>query len=233
MLHVIDPVGDHRAENGPRRPDGTLYFPERDVRHWLDVLAFYVANHRLAPRLNPLKRICARIGCHGSECHDPHHFSTNDAVVRIGSRLERAGSCLEYIRGRDKNGYGRITINSKKVGAHQLAWVLCSGRFIPPGNRVVIRHSCDNPPCCNPDHLSLGTQKENARDRDSRGRLRLLKGEDHPLAKLASRQVNEIRWRFENEDVPMSRLAHDYDVSRETIRSIVRYVTWRDDATVA
>lgn len=68
-----------------------------------------------------------------------------------------------------EDGYGRIQYRRRKVRVHRLAWELHHGP-IAPG--AVIRHTCDNPPCCNVAHLRSGTQQENMRDRDRRGRQR-------------------------------------------------------------
>ena len=65
------------------------------------------------------------------------------------------------------NGYGVLMRRKRSLRAHRLAYVLVHGP-ITPVNQVV-RHSCDNPPCCNPAHLILGTQLDNAADREARG----------------------------------------------------------------
>lgn len=72
-------------------------------------------------------------------------------------------------RGGDRRGYGVVSINGKLRGAPRVAYELTYGP-IPPG--LVVRHSCDNPPCCNPAHLSTGTQQENIREMFNRKRDR-------------------------------------------------------------
>lgn len=63
--------------------------------------------------------------------------------------------------------YGRVRVDGKKVLAHRRAYELARGP-IPPGMKVC--HSCDNPLCCNPAHLFLGTQKDNVQDSITKGR---------------------------------------------------------------
>ena len=67
-----------------------------------------------------------------------------------------------------RGGYGRIKVCKKQILAHRMAWELANNRKIPEGMYVL--HHCDNPPCCNPEHLYLGTNQDNVRDRDTRGR---------------------------------------------------------------
>ena len=81
--------------------------------------------------------------------------------------VQMPNGCLEWTGVAHKRGYGRITINSKSVQTHRLAWELANGP-IPDG--MFICHTCDNPPCCNPDHLWPGTNAENTADKVTKGR---------------------------------------------------------------
>lgn len=71
----------------------------------------------------------------------------------------------------NNRGYGRFTVyrgeRRFRPLAHRLAYELANGEL---ARALVVRHSCDNPPCCNPAHLSVGTQRDNARDAQERGR---------------------------------------------------------------
>jgi hypothetical protein len=64
-------------------------------------------------------------------------------------------------------GYGRLHLKGRQVKAHRVAFELTDGP-IPPGLDVL--HTCDNPPCCRRLHLYLGTDVDNSRDRETRGR---------------------------------------------------------------
>jgi hypothetical protein len=90
---------------------------------------------------------------------------------RLSARLLRMpNGCLEWTGPREPDGYGRIYFDGKTVRTHCLAWILANGP-IPAG--LVIRHFvCDNPPCCDPDHLRSGTVADNNADMTAKGRGR-------------------------------------------------------------
>lgn len=80
--------------------------------------------------------------------------------------------CREWLRARSKNGYGQIRIGGrggKLQYVHRFVWATIHGQ-IPAGMEIC--HTCDNPPCFEPDHLFLGTRLINARDAAQKGRLR-------------------------------------------------------------
>lgn len=84
--------------------------------------------------------------------------------------------CWEWTGSKKEEGYGRFQVDGKWVSAHRHALVL-SGVEVPPD--LCVLHRCDNPPCCNPSHLFLGTRQENNRDRDLKGRHVALCGTRH------------------------------------------------------
>jgi hypothetical protein len=75
--------------------------------------------------------------------------------------------CHEYLGAKAKNGYAKIGKRSRQWLGHRLAWTLKFGEI--PGGLFVL-HKCDNRPCINPDHLFLGTAKDNTRDMMQKGR---------------------------------------------------------------
>lgn len=87
---------------------------------------------------------------------------------RLMSHAKVNGECLEYVGNNDHNGYGRIKANGRQLGAHRVAYVEFIGD-IDAG--MVVMHSCDNPACINPNHLSLGTVKQNIHDCINKGRF--------------------------------------------------------------
>lgn len=133
--------------------------------------------------------------------------------------------CWEWTLYRDRKGYGRAStppglIGCTEVLAHRVSWILHRGP-IPNGMHVL--HHCDNPPCCNPDHLYIGTNDENMRDRIARGRCSSLPGEANPKARLSEAQVLLIR----EDNRTHSAIAASFGVTQATVSCIKRGVTWR------
>lgn len=92
-----------------------------------------------------------------------------------------------------RKGYGRFKIQSDwGVGTHRVAYALAYG-LIPRGLDVL--HRCDNPPCCNPAHLFIGSHKDNMADMALKGRANGVgrPGEANANAKLTQANVTEIR----------------------------------------
>ena len=84
-----------------------------------------------------------------------------------GRMVGLPSGCLEWTGGTTPDGYGKIKIDGVTVVAHRLAWTLTVGP-IPEG--MCVCHTCDNPPCCNVNHLWLGTNAENMADKMAKGR---------------------------------------------------------------
>lgn len=79
----------------------------------------------------------------------------------------KVDECWPWLGGTDSWGYGKLGTGSHISSAHRLSYVLAKGP-IPEG--MVVRHSCHNPLCVNPAHLSVGTHKDNKQDSVKAGR---------------------------------------------------------------
>jgi hypothetical protein len=100
----------------------------------------------------------------------------------------------------------------KELSAHRVAYELFNG---PAPEELLVRHSCDNPPCVRPDHLLLGTHRDNMEDRFTRDRFVTLNNET----------VGEIKTNRDN--LTMTQLSVRYQVSYDVIHRIMRERSWR------
>lgn len=100
------------------------------------------------------------------------YFQAKTPEEYLEQRLDKSNACWVFTGGKDKDGYGQVqsTRVAKDAGvtrSHQLAYVAWKG---PIDEGLFVCHTCDNPSCCNPDHLFLGTALENNKDMWDKGR---------------------------------------------------------------
>lgn len=98
--------------------------------------------------------------------------------------------CQEWVGNRLKFGYGTLKVNGKMYLAHRVAWLIAHKQI--PANKPCVLHYCDNPACCEELHLFTGTKKDNADDRERKGRGNQPKGERHGRAKLLDMQIPKV-----------------------------------------
>jgi hypothetical protein len=120
------------------------------------------------------------------------------------------------------DGYGIVTLGRTQQLAHRVAWVLFRGE-IGPG--LVVCHKCDVRACVNPDHLFLGTPRDNAHDTRQKGRSPV--GEKIRSSKLSAEQVSRIKILLAEGRMYMTELAREYGVTAATIARIAKGRTWR------
>ena len=123
------------------------------------------------------------------------------------------GTCWEWQAHKLPFGYGSFRMRGRIWKAHRAAFILTIGP-IPDG--LVVRHTCDNPPCCNPAHLLLGTHQDNSDDQVARGRSRSPRGEANANARLREDQVRAIR----DDNRRHADIAEAYGVSKSAVQFI-------------
>jgi len=121
------------------------------------------------------------------------------------------------------DGYGQFAVNGKQHGSHRLSYQLHKGP-IPLGMQVC--HTCDTPSCVNPDHLWLGTPKDNAVDKVAKGRINPAFGEANGGSKLTNEQIILIRELYEAKHLNQRELGEKFSVAHQTISKIVRKERW-------
>lgn len=125
----------------------------------------------------------------------------------------------------DRDGYGVKTIGRKQYRVPRIVYEL-TNPDITLTTDIFVCHSCDNPLCCNPKHLFLGTNNDNTQDKIKKGRARYSVGSDNGMAKLTEEQVKEIRRRYNGEEITQEALAKEYGVCDKNISYIVNNGSW-------
>lgn len=148
---------------------------------------------------------------------------------RFWSRVDKSGgedSCWNWIAAKDKNGYGnfRCHYKEKEQRSHRHAWVFTNGKI--PESMCVL-HKCDNPSCCNPKHLFIGTNLDNMLDKTRKGRNNAPVGERAGLTKLTEKQVLEMREMFASGLLTQRAIAKKFSVGYKAVNKIVHRQRWK------
>jgi hypothetical protein len=160
---------------------------------------------------------------------------TQKDIDRFWSKVDKERSntfyngkrCWEWTAHCDKKGYGGFSFHRKFVLAHRASWMIFYGNIL---DDLCVLHHCDNPPCVNPAHLFLGTNLDNVRDRDKKGRNNQPRGENSGRAKLTFLQVLEIRTRYKRRGIggeTALELAKIFHMSRNAIWNIIKNRNWK------
>lgn len=147
------------------------------------------------------------------------HWPTVHALTDFWRLVDRGADdeCWPWLGDRDGDNYGVFCFMGDKTGAHEFAVFASTGEVRPVGWDTC--HSCHNPPCVNPSHLSYGTRRENVRQMVDARR-------HNPNAKLTDEQALEIRHRVAN-GASIARLAEHYRVSPSSISEVASGKKWK------
>lgn len=106
-------------------------------------------------------------------------YSRQEFIAAFWAKVRKTATCWLWTGARNSTpgeNYGFVSVNRKTRRAHVVSYILKHGQ-LPAG--ALVLHKCDNPPCVRPGHLFLGTHKDNAIDRNAKGRITYKKGRDH------------------------------------------------------
>ena len=134
-------------------------------------------------------------------------------------------NCWQWMAGKDRDGYGRIRLdgNGPTLRAHRVSFEIAHGP-IPDGLQVL--HTCDNPGCCNPAHLFLGTDADNHHDMDQKGRRVNPLGEAHGMSKLTEGDVLTIR-ELSAAGYAQEAIARKFGIGHSTVSDVVNRKSWK------
>lgn len=140
--------------------------------------------------------------------------------------IKQPHECWPWKGYRNEDGYGRTWINDKGYYAHRVIFNLVHPNVIELSapksthDQGFLLHTCDNPSCCNPSHLFVGTHADNMADKVKKGRSPNFSGDNGPRCKLTMVQANEIREKRKN-NVSAKQLANDYGISLSSIKTLL------------
>jgi hypothetical protein len=157
--------------------------------------------------------------------------SPQEEFSRFWSKVNMGPECWDWTGAMGPYGYGTFWDAGKRQGkrtkrAHRVAWVHVYGD-IPKG--LLICHRCDNRRCVRPDHLFLGTHRDNTEDMVAKGRFvlgRRSHGELNGSSKLVADQVMAIRRRYTRGEEGKA-MAEEFGICQAHVSRIVLRKTWK------
>lgn len=153
-----------------------------------------------------------------------YRLTDEDLKHRIRGRysIDPVTGCWNWLAGISRTGYGQCRVSQmKEYSAHRVSYRAHKGS-IPEGMNVM--HSCDNRRCVNPDHLSLGTGRENMEQRNRRRRH--AHGEKSPRAKLTEADARTILSLYRKDGITAKAIAARYGISDSTVQHIAYGTRW-------
>lgn len=167
--------------------------------------------------------------CKNSKCMNPDHLKSFSEEERFWYNVDISDDesvCWEWHNLAGTGRYGSTKFRKKETPTHRIAYMLHYKTDIPEG--LYVCHHCDNPPCCNPYHLFLGTHQDNIDDRERKGRNKMphSRGEEHGHHKLTENDVKKIRSLYVPGKFGYRNLSKIFDVTPGQIRNVIKGNAW-------
>jgi len=150
------------------------------------------------------------------------HHKRPILLIRFWSHVDTSGNCWVWTGATDSHGYGHFRDHGVTYAAHRFSYCLTYGPM--PENKPDVLHTCDNPPCCRPEHLFAGTNADNNRDAAQKGRS--ARGERNGHAKLTAQDVQQLRQAYIAGETQTS-LSSRLNMAQSSISAIVRRRKWK------
>ena len=146
----------------------------------------------------------------------------------LWSKVDKKGEndCWMWLGYKNKEGYGRTWINDRGYYAHRVIFDLAYPNTITlnapesTSDSGFLLHTCDNPSCCNPKHLFVGTHADNMADKVAKNRSPDFSGGKGPRCKLSMSQAQEIR-KLRKQGVSARELAKQYGISLPSVKTLL------------
>jgi hypothetical protein len=175
-------------------------------------------------------------------CNNRSPHRSKSLEQRLWERVDKGAEtdCWEWLGPKHRKGYGIIGKGGRSGGmklTHRVAWEITHGEPVPDG--LFVMHTCDNPPCCNPNHLEVGTHAQNMAHMREAGRSSIgerhymvqhpewiRRGVEQSSTKLTEDDVRRIRAKYAAKEATQTTLAAEFGVGSSTISLIVNRKRW-------
>jgi len=130
-------------------------------------------------------------------------------------------ACWLWTKTKNDNGYGVTNFKGHRTTSHRISYILTKGK---PPEGMVVMHSCDNRLCCNPAHLSVGTQKENIQEMHKKGRAGDTRnfGHKNGTTKYTDAQCQEMRRLHKEEKMTQTAISKKFGLAQSHVSRIIR-----------
>lgn len=158
-----------------------------------------------------------------SESQIGHYYNNKEKF--ISKLIKKDNGCWEFPTSKNSDGYATTCYEGKRISAHRLAYILFNDDY---DENLHVLHKCDNPSCCNPDHLFQGTHQDNMLDRNNKNRTknRALMGEENPSSRFTEANITEIRSLYAGGETQRE-IGKKFNAHQSVISNIVLRKTWR------